>query len=144
MRAKSRAGRRECRARCASSVVASALEMEAADGNVWQWGARAYEVVCRVERAIHATSSRSRCRAREEKGASYALSASARPAGGASREGREEGATHTAGGGELGARARVMALPKTARKRVSLMAAAEKNEVSIQCCGGDSVEWTAR
>ena len=80
-----------------------------------------------MERAIHATSSRSRCRAREEKGASYALSASARPAGGASREGR---ATHTAGGGEWGARARVMALPKTARKRVSLMAAAEKKTKS--------------
>ena len=93
----SRAGRgkRECRARSAYSVVASALEMEAADGNVWQWGARAYEVVCRVERAIHASSSRSRCRAREEKGASYALSASARPAGGASREGRRGRGQHT-------------------------------------------------
>ena len=59
-----------------------------------------------MERAIHATSSRSRCRAREEKGASYALSASARPAGGASRE--AEG-----GGGNTHSRWRGMGRART-------------------------------
>ena len=56
-----------------------------------------------------------------------------------------EGATHTAGGGELGARARYGVAQDGEKKGLfDVMAAAEKNEVSIQCCGGDSVEWTAR
>ena len=109
--------------------------------------ARLGEVESGNEREIHATSSSIRGLAREEKGASYALSASARPAtgGGASREGslgREGRATQRFGRARTRYHRRCCSSRRRARKRVSLMATAEKNKVSVQCCGGDSVEWT--
>ena len=72
--------------------------------------ARLGEVESRNEREIHATSSSIRGLAREEKGASYALSASARPATGAAAGRRGRGAWEGRGGqhSDLGARARVI------------------------------------
>ena len=102
----------------------------------------------RVESSVRFTQpfSRSRCRVREKKGASYALSASARPAAGASREGGEGGGgnTHSRWRRIGRARTRYGVAQDGEKKGLFDGGGEKKNEVSIQCCGGDSVEWTAR